>query len=103
MTIREYITRRAWKFVLIAMVPFLMLQLVVRPLLPHWQKLPHVTLLYFVLAVVWVAVSVRRSRCPRCSQPLGAAAMAVANNRKQFNKCPHCGVGLDDPKERPAN
>ncbi len=103
MTIRESITRSAWKIVSIALVPFLMLQFVMRPLLPHWQYLPHVTLVYFLLAVVWVAVSVRRIRCPRCSQPLGSAATAVANNRKKFNKCPHCGVGLDEPVESPAN
>jgi hypothetical protein len=103
MTIREYITRRAWKIVLIALVPFLLLQLVVKPLMPHWQNLPHVMLIYFVLAVVWVAVSVRHIRCPRCFQPLEAAATAIANNRKKFNKCPHCGVGLDEPMERPAN
>jgi hypothetical protein len=102
MTIREYITRRAWKIGLIALVPFLILQLVVRPRL-HWQYLPHITLAYFLLAVVWAAVSVRRIRCPRCSQPLEAAATAVANNRIKFNKCPHCGVGLDEPMENPAN
>jgi hypothetical protein len=102
MTIRQYITRRAWRIVLIALVPFLVLQLVVKPL-AHWQYLPHVTLVYLFVAVVWVAVSVRRIRCPRCSQPLGAAATAVANNRKKFNECPHCGLNLDEPLDSPAN
>jgi hypothetical protein len=102
MTIREYITRRAWQIGLIALVPFLVLQLVVRPL-SHWQYLPHVTLVYFFVAVVWAAVSVRRIRCPRCSQPLGAAATAVANNRKKFNNCPRCGIGLGEPMESAAN
>jgi DNA-directed RNA polymerase subunit RPC12/RpoP len=102
MTIREYITRRVWKIALIALVPFLILQLLVKPQ-SHWQYLPHVTLAYFLVAVVWVAVSVRRIRCPRCSQPLGAASTAVANNRKRFNKCPHCGIGLDERMESLAN
>jgi len=101
MTIREYITRRAWKIVWIALVAFLVLQLVVKPL-SHWQYLPHVTLVYFLGAVVWTAVSIRRIPCPRCSQPLNAAAMVVANNRKKINKCPHCGVSLDEPMESPA-
>jgi transposase-like protein len=102
MTIREYITRRAWKIVLIALIPFLMLQLVLRPL-SHWQYLPHMTLVYFLVAVVWVAVSVRRIQCPRCSQPLETAATGVATNRKKINKCAHCGVGLDERMESPAN
>ena len=102
MTIRECITRRVWQIVLIALVPFLVLQLVVSPL-SHWQYLPHVTLVYFFVAVVWAAVNVRRIRCLRCSQPLGAAATAVANNRKRFNRCPHCGVGLDEPMESAAD
>ena len=102
MTIREYITRRAWKIVLIALIPFLILQLLVRPL-SHWQYLPHMTLVYFFVAVIWVVVNVHRIQCPRCSQPFGTAATAVATNQKKINKCPHCGVGLDERMQSPAN
>jgi hypothetical protein len=60
-TIREYINRRMWKLVWIALLPLLALQLAMK-IFSHWPQvflglpadlLAFVTLLYFLGSVVW--------------------------------------------------
>jgi hypothetical protein len=40
---------------------------------------------------------IRRTPCPRCSVPLGNAALHAIDRRAPTKSCPHCGVGFDEP------
>jgi hypothetical protein len=102
MTIREYIRRRVWRIVLIALVPFAALQMIVR-MSPPSRSLSWASLIYFLMAVAWVVFAVHRISCPRCSKPLGAVAMAVGTNLSKVDGCPNCGVRVDEWMESLAN
>ena len=47
--------------------------------------------------VTMFVVLMWRTPCPRCSMPLGAVAMRWRSNSVPAPRCPHCGVGIDEP------
>jgi len=54
---------------------------------------PRVLLVIFA----WFVIRVLTISCPRCSRPLGAAALAALIGKKNVNRCPQCRVSLDEP------
>jgi FtsH-binding integral membrane protein len=101
MTIMGYIRGRVWKIGVIALLPFLLLQLAATftragLFALYSDILAWITMLYFLGAVMWTALAIRRIPCPRCSKPLGSAATAVGMNLKRAKQCPNCGVSLDE-------
>jgi hypothetical protein len=105
MTIRDYIKRRFNRIVVITVVPVLTLFLA-SPFGFEKESPVTVTVLALLLfaATAILSVALLRTRCPRCSKPLGYSALAVGVERQYvLTRCPHCGISFDEPRESPAN
>ena len=91
MTIREYLKRRALRLQ-IACIPVLMAALV-GVVTRDWIVLA--VLVGCVLGVI-IFVLMRRTPCPRCSIPLGNAAIQWRSKRLLALRCPRCDVSFDE-------
>ena len=48
------------------------------------------------LGMTWFAIKLLRIPCPRCAKPLGGVGLAAVIGIKTLDRCPHCGVQLDE-------
>ena len=106
MTIREYIKRRIRNLTLIVALAYAVLQ-VLSICIRHWPE--HFTAKTWLLVLgltapsallvilAWLAIRVMTITCPRCSRPLGVAALAVLFGNKKVTRCLQCRVSLDEP------
>jgi DNA-directed RNA polymerase subunit RPC12/RpoP len=104
-TIRNYLFLRTTGVSILAVAAGILALLALSKFIPiegTWFAAATVTWL-----VAWFTMLIpysRRIRCPRCNKALGIAALTA--NMKQrsdrVNVCPHCGVGFDEPMEKPV-
>jgi hypothetical protein len=108
MTIREFIKRRFRNLALTFALAYAVLQ-ILGICIRHWPEnftakpwllvlgLTVPSMLWIIFA--WFAFRVIAITCPRCSRPLGAAALAALFGNKKVTRCPRCRVSLDEPVE----
>jgi hypothetical protein len=102
MTIRQYVKRRFWDLLLIILPCYAALQLIA-VCAQYWPEvfasgpwkyaLESAPLIWVVIA--WFTVKFVRVPCPRCSKPMGGAALAVVVGIEAIKGCPHCHVSFD--------
>jgi hypothetical protein len=106
-TIRQYIKRRFRDMLLVVVGAFALLQ-VLRACIAHWPQVflvaPWIFVataapLIFWLAMLWFFTKWIRFPCPRCSAPLRGAVLAVVMGSEKINRCPHCRVSFDEPRD----
>lgn len=99
MTIREHLKRRGdtLKYVYVAVL--LAIYLVTR--FAHGSPALGVLMISaFIAATTGFVVLMWRTPCLRCARSLGNAASAANNPfSKRVQRCPHCGVNVDEPME----
>jgi hypothetical protein len=96
MTIREYLKERVSQFNR-KCLPVSGLALLSAIYSKGNVYLGALTLLIAFGAVATFVVHMRQTPCPRCSLPLGNVALHWRSNRLPVPRCPHCGVGIDEP------
>jgi hypothetical protein len=100
MTLRQYLDQRGRKF-----RPFRWALLV--PLGVWFAAPPHYSLLWLPAAIILfgiIAYALRGARCPRCHKflgkfggdYLGARIFGEADPSETPDRCPHCGLRLDE-------
>jgi hypothetical protein len=106
MTIRECIKRRIRNLALTFALGYVVLQ-ILSTCIRHWPKtytakpwslvlgLTASSTLLIILA--WFVFKVITIACPRCSRPLGGAALAALTDNPTINRCAQCRVSLDEP------
>jgi hypothetical protein len=102
MTIREYIKRRMWTWLALAIGCWLLIALTaVIAKGAHYGPavfLPLVGFAGFASAIVGLTFFVK---CPKCkarlAQTIGMYVAFQWGGRRQVNFCPFCGVNLDEP------
>jgi hypothetical protein len=104
MSIREYIKRRFRDLLLIMIVVCAAIEgllLCVQQWPKTFAAVPWSFLVvaapFLWLVIAWFAIKLLRIACPRCSNPLGAVAVAGVMGIMKIDRCPHCRVDLDEP------
>jgi ABC-type spermidine/putrescine transport system permease subunit II len=96
MTIREYLRRKALWLFAIGMAVFVGVGMMYQTSKTRLvQRVPSIVLMAGVAYAIAFIVLMRRTGCPRCDKPLGAAAMDYGS-RQSAAHCPHCGARFDE-------
>ena len=102
-TIRERLRRRMlWSNTILIAIAFLGFAL--PPLMPLEPDARRLTIAVAAVSLVAWAAFARRFPCPRCGRDIGgmfgnrASGFAPSGrDDKPTDRCPHCGVSLDEP------
>ena len=99
MTIREYLRRRFLRITLTVLaldvVTFLLANFA-----PEQNRIGSALAFMVVLSIPAYVIAMIRTRCPKCSQPVGMVAWWVGMRREDrflaTGRCPHCQVSVDE-------
>lgn len=105
-TIRQRLRRRMlWSNMILIAIAFFGFAL--PPLMPLEPDARHLTMGVGAVSLVAWAAFARRFPCPRCGRDIGgmfgnrASGFAPSGRKeKPADRCPHCGIGLDEPMPR---
>jgi hypothetical protein len=103
MTLRTYISKRAWSFAIPCLAAWLVFGAsFVSGLQRDASSISFVALISLAVAVFTAIGLLVFVRCPRCHYKLGQLALTVTkmpllSPMRIVNFCPHCGICFDEP------
>jgi len=104
MTIRQYLGRR---FVTITLLVLILdvVTFLLATYAPQFSAIGSALGVMVVLSIPAYVIIMARTRCPRCSRPVGMVAWWVGMERESGflskGRCPRCRVSVDEPMDAP--
>lgn len=99
MTIREYLLRRFVKITLSVLILDIVTFLLAT-YAPEHSAIGSTLAVMVVLSIPAYVITMARTRCPRCLQPVGMMAWWVGMERESRflskGHCPHCRISVDE-------
>ena len=102
MSIREYLGRRFLRVTLLVLV-LDVVTFLLASFAPEQNAIGSALAFAVVLSIPAYIIIMVRTRCPRCKRRVGMMAWWIGMERESAflstGRCPHCGVGVNEPMD----